>query len=838
MSRLVGLAGRRFFRRHPWQLALAIAGVALGVAVVTGVDLASGAAQRAFDVSRQVVAGAATHQIVGRAGDFDESLFRTLAVDRGLNRIAPVVEGRVVLDDGTVLTLTGVDPFSEPPFRSYGTSVGANGRTGALLMVPGAIVTTQQLATDLGIAPGGKIAVNAGGNRHILSLLGLIRPGKAEAPLLRDHLFADIATAQEVLGMTGRLSRIDLILGEAVAETIRREIPLDTELVPTGARSRNMLEMTEAFRVNLRALSLLALLVGAFLIYSTMSFLVVQRRRIIGTLRTMGVSRRQLFASVIWESLLVGLPGTGAGLLLGLALGRGLTSLVVRTIDDLYFRLEVAGIPLDWSLMLKGAALGVAVTVASSLGPAMEAAAVSPRTALSRASLERRVRRRLPLLVIMAVAAGVSAVVLLRVQTESLASAFAGMFAVIVAAALLTPPAIAVLTSGLMTAFGRILDMPLRMALRGVASSLSRTGVAVAALMVSVATVIGVGLMVGSFRASVDHWLGHSLRSDVYVSLDESWYADGGDGDRLATALARLPEVVRVSRSARTRITTANGEIRLWALDPAGAEWGLTLISGDPVEARRAFDTGDAVLLSESFARRSGLSLGDTITLPSASGSVQFDIAGTFRDYTSDQGVIALNMDRFRRDWRTRRIDGLGLTAMPGVDPGDLRREVDRTIGDVRGVRVRTNSEIRSASLEIFDRTFTITRVLQFLVGIVAFLGILSALQSLQMERVREVAILRALGWVPGQVRRLVIGQTAVLGLMAGMLAIPLGMVLAVILIRVINVRAFAWTMKFDLDPSVLAQGILLAAAAAVIGGVYPAWRSARRRPATDLREE
>ncbi len=838
MSHLVVLAGRRFFRRHPWQLALAIAGVALGVAVVTGVDLAGRAAQRAFDVSRQVVAGAATHQIVSRSGDFDEAVFRTLAIGRGLDRIAPVVEGRVVLDDGRVLTLSGFDPFSEMPFRRYGASLGGEGRTPALLTEPGAVVTTPELAADLGISPGGTIAVSVAGHHRTLKLVGLFQPGRTEAPLLQDHVFADIATAQEVLGLTGRLSRIDLILDDAAAAALRRDLPAGTDLVSTGARSRNMLEMTDAFRVNLRALSLLALLVGGFLIHSTMSFLVVQRRRVIGTLRTLGVSRRQLFAAVIQESMLVGLPGAGVGLLLGWVLGRGLTSLVVRTIDDLYFRLEVAGVPLDWSILVKGAALGIGVTLVSSLQPAMEAAAVSPRTALSRAALERRVRRRLPLLIVLAMAASLAAMALLSLDDDSLVTAFAGMFAVIVAAALVTPPVIAALMAGLMAALGRFLDMPLRMALRGVDASLSRTGVAVAALVVSVATVIGVGLMVGSFRSSVDRWLSDSLRSDVYVSLSESWYADGGDGDRLAATLAGLPTVARVSRSTRTRVTTSDGEIRLWALDPADAQWGLTLISGDPVSARRSFDAGRSVLLSESFARRSGLSVGDTISLPGASGRVEFGVAGIFRDYTSDRGVVALHMDRFRRDWRTRRIDGFGLSAAPGVDARDLRQAVDRALGGVGGIRVATNRDIRSASLAVFDRTFTVTRVLQLLVGVVAFLGVLSALQSLQMERIREMAILRALGWTPGQVRRLVLGQTAILGLTAGVLALPLGVALASILIRVINVRAFAWTMEFDLDASVLAQGIVLAAVAAVVGGMYPAWRSARRRPSADLRDE
>ena len=838
MSRLVARAGRRFFVRHPWQLALAIVGVALGVAVVTGVDLAGSAARRAFDASREAVVGEATHQIVSRTGLFDDAVFRTLAVDAGLRKIAPVLEGRIATEDGRVLTLTGIDPFSEPPFRNYGTSAGAGGPVGTFLTQPGAVLATENLAAELGIAAGDTLRVTAAGEPRTLKLVGFLEPGPTEEAILDDYLFADMATAQEILAHIGSLSRIDLILDDAAVDAVRAGLSPGLELISTGVRSQNMEEMTRAFRVNLFALSLLALLVGAFLIYSTMSFLVVQRRNVIGTLRTMGVSRRQLFMSVIQESFLVGIPGTVIGLLLGWLLGHGLTSLVVRTIDDLYFRLQVTGVPFEWSIVVKVVLLGLGVTVAASLGPAREAAMVSPRTVLSRASLERHARRRLPGLVLFAAVVMAVAAVLLTTGSGSLVPGFAGMFAVIVAAALLTPPAIVLMMDFLAKIIGPASDLPLRMAIRGVTASLSRTGVSVAALMVAVATVIGVGLMVGSFRASVDQWLADSLRSDVYISLDEIWYTDGGDGDRLAAALAELREVSLVSRSTRTRLAGKDGEIRLWALDSGHADWGLSLISGDAGEARRSFDAGRSVLISEPFARRSGLSVGESLELPTPRGTVELPIAGIFRDYTSDRGVVAIHMNRFRSDWEERRLDGLGLLAGDGVDTSDLRRAADRLLGDARGVRVASNSEIRAVSLSIFDRTFTITRVLQVLVGVVAFLGVLSALQSLQMERVREMAVLRALGWTPTQIRRLVIGQTALLGTSAGLLAMPLGIVLAVILIHVINLRAFAWTMGFEMDPGVLAQGLLLAAVAAYVGGLYPAWRSASRRPAADLRDE
>ncbi len=839
MSKLVQRAGWRFFLRHPWQLALAISGVALGVAVVTGVDLAGGAAMRAFDLSREAVVGRASHQALPQDGRMDESVYLTMRLGGTVKQAAPVVDGRVRAEAGgpLMLTMMGIDPLAEAPFRDYGASRG-DGPLGALMTEPGAVLGTRGLAQRLGLSMGERFTVFADGRDTTLRLVGWLEAEPERRAVLEEFLLADIATAQEVLGMLGQLSRVDLILGSDEIDSLRASIPADIELSATAARSQSMSEMTRAFRINLLALSLLALLVGAFLIYSTMSFLVVQRRTVIGTFRTLGVSRAQLFMSVLRESLLVGMPGTLIGLMLGWLLGAGLTRLVVRTIDDLYFQLQFSGLHLDGAALLKGVLLGIGVTVAASLAPAAEAAAVPPRSVLSRASLERRARRRLPWLLLSAGIALILGIGLIRFGPESLAVGFLGLLCVILAAAFAAPPAIVAMTA-VIARFGvRRLDMPSRMAVHGISSTLSRTGVAVAALMVAVASVIGVGVMVGSFRVSVDNWLQQSLRADIYISLDETWYAEPRDADALAARLEASDLVREVNRSVRHRLETGEEQIRLWALDPGSGDWGFELLQGDPGPARSDFLSGSAVWVSEPFARHRGLAVGDRLELATAQGRRQFNVAAVFRDYTSDRGVVAVYLPVFRAAWGIQRLGGLGLIAMPDADRDDIRDLVDRTLGDATGVQVASNVEIREVSLAIFDRTFTITRVLQVLVGIVAFLGILSALQSLQMERVRELAVLRALGWTPAQVRRLVITQTGLLGAAAGLLAAPLGMILAWFLVQVINMRAFGWSMGFHPDPATLGQGLVLAIAAALLGGIYPAWRSGQRQPARDLREE
>jgi putative ABC transport system permease protein len=345
--------------------------------------------------------------------------------------------------------------------------------------------------------------------------------------------------------------------------------------------------------------------------------------------------------------------------------------------------------------------------------------------------------------------------------------------------------------------------------------------------------------MVGSFRGSVDEWLAASLQADAYIRIDDPFYASaGGDGEALADRFRALPEVAGVSRSVRARLATGGEDLRVWGVDYGEGPWGMVVVDGDRPDLRDDFRAGSGVLVTEPWSRRTGLGVGDSVSVPTPSGATELPIMAVFRDYASDRGGLAMHLDLYRRLLQEDRLDGIGLLAADGVSPEQLRAAATPVVAAQDGLVLALNAEVRSVSMDIFDRTFTITRVLQALVGLVAFLGILGALQALQMERAREFAVLRAVGWTPGQVRRLVLGQTGLLGLAAGVLAVPLGLTLAWLLIRVINIRAFGWTIHFDPGPATLMQGITLAVVAALVGGAHPAWRAGARSPALDLREE
>lgn len=848
----------RYLDRHRWQFGLSIVGVALGVAVVVSVDLANASAQRAFDLSSDTVTGRATHQAVAGPGGIPEQAFARLRIEAGLRRIAPVVEGYVSwraepdaagpsgAPVARPLRLLGIDPFSEAPFRAGLGTEPLQLDLRPFLTRPGAVVMSAGTAATLGVAPGDALPVRVGTATRRLAVVDVLDASAVSAEAVADLLIADIATAQEVLGRAGRLTRIDMIFdatpdGAALLERARDLLPDGVRLAGAATRTETTRSMTRAFRLNLAALSLLALVCGAFLVYNTMSFSVVQRRELIGTLRALGVTRREIFALTLGEALTVGVAGTVLGLSGGIALGRVLVGLVTRTINDLYFVVAVSDLALDpWSLG-KGALLGVAGAVAAALPAALEATGAPPGAVLMRSQVEARARGRAVPLALGGGALLAGGAALLAVSGRDLVLSFAALFCAILASALLTPIAVIAAMRAAAAPMGALLGPLGRISARGVSASLSRTAVAVAALMIAVAVVIGVAVMIGSFRTTVTRWLDTVLVADLYVSAP-------GPARPPATftlapdTRARLEAIDGVRRVGTQRIlelpAADGGRVRLVVheIDAHGRS-GFPLVGGADDDVWDDLARADAVLISEPYAYRHGLARGDTLALLTERGLRDFRVAGVYYDYATEEGLVVLDRAVYERHWTDDALTSVTIYLEDGADEQPVSTAVRTALGDEE-LLVRSHRALRQASLELFDRTFLITGVLRLLVSLVAIIGVFSALMSLQLERAHEVGVLRALGLTPREVWRLTVSQAGLMGMVAGALAIPVGLALAAIMIFVINRRSFGWTLQMEATPEVLLQGFVIALAASLAAGLYPARRMSTTRPAVALREE
>jgi putative ABC transport system permease protein len=417
---------------------------------------------------------------------------------------------------------------------------------------------------------------------------------------------------------------------------------------------------------------------------------------------------------------------------------------------------------------------------------------------------------------------------------SELYAAFAGLFGVLAAGALLTPLATVALMSALDRVLARRAGIPVTLAVRGVSASLSRTGVATAALAVAVATVNGVGLMIASFRASLDDWLQTTLTADIYLSAPED---DGVLSDLVASgALTGLPGVEGLTLTRARVVPTAHGDVAIRAVQPGVRGWGLELVAGNGVAGFEALADGTGVIASERLLFAADLRVGDELELPSPGGLRRQPIVGAFRDFNTGVPAVVMALDRYRSDWGDDELTGVGVDLATAADAVAVETAIRSLVGPT--ARLRSSARLEELSLAVFDRTFKVTEVLRVLAGIVAFLGILSALLAIELERARELSVLRTLGFTPGGLGATLLTQTGLLGLAAGLAAVPIGTALALLLVHVINRRSFGWTMDFVLTPQALASGVLLAVIAALLAGIYPAWRASRIELGVALRED
>ncbi|NCF69338.1 MAG: FtsX-like permease family protein [Chloroflexi bacterium] len=845
--------GHRYLQRHPWQTVLMVIGIMLGVAVVVAIDLANASASRAFDLSTDMVVGRATHQIIGGPTGIEEKLYSDLR-RQGLEApTAPVIVEYVSSPDldGQPLQLLGVDPFAEAPFRNYLSSSNNSiplvdqGLTD-FFTKPGAILISTDLANRYGLAIGDTLGLNVAGQEQEVTIAGLLEPADTlSRRALEGILLVDVSTAQELSGRFGVLDRIDLILDgedETLVDQIESQLSPEYQLVEVAARAGSLSQITAAFRTNLVALSLLALIVGLFLIYNTMTFSVVQRRPLFGTLRALGVTRGELFRMIISEALMAGIIGTSLGLLLGIILGQGAVRLVSQTINDLYFVVSVRGVAIPPSSLVKGGLLGVLATALAAAAPAWEAASVTPQLALSRSGLEDKASTVVSRVAIAGLILILGGAVVLFLPSQDLIVSFGGTFAIIVGAAMLTPQVTGLLLRGFAPLSGRFWGAIGRLAPRNVVKSLSRTSVAVAALMIAVSVTIGVSLMISSFRNTVEVWLTQTVQGDIYISPPAAAGSQntGIIDPAVMTILASWPGVERIDTYRAVEVESADGPLTLaYTQNPnIGAERIYRSADREPAQIWPAMLDG-AVLVSEPLANRLKLPAeGAAISLRTPDGLRDFPIAGTYYDYASSQGIVLMAHPTFVSIWGDDTIGAVSLRMAPGIDGEELALDLANALAPIQLLDVRANASLRTEALAVFDRTFAITSAMQLLTTLVAFIGVLSALLSLQLDKQKELGVLRSVGLSVRQLWRLVLYESGLLGASAGLLAIPTGFALAVILIYIINRRAFGWTLQLHLEPYPFIEAFAVAVIAALAAAVLPTWRMSKKVVAQAIRGE
>ncbi len=852
MLSLETLLLRRFALRH-WRLAprqsLLLVGIlALGVAVFIAVRLANRAAVASFTHFTETITGRSDWIIQPAAGTLPESVLPELRAALGSRpvRIFPVVESTAARPRGTgesanfgrtTFTLLGVDLISVANLAhasnadsSYFTRQRGSDPRGRGTEAPPdfwsafragpQIWISPTLAASLGDAHTLDLVINE--QVHALPLAGVI-PGAADAPRIPANLILlDLPHLQRLTGKLGRLDRVEFLVEPGPrADERRDELRALLEKIGAGgerwtvtspgARRETAATMTRAFRLNLTVLSLIALLVGLYLIFQALDGAVVRRRSEIAILRSLGVEERTIRRTWLAEAAVLGLLGGALGLLLGWAGAQLSVRAVAQTVNALYYATTVASADLDAGEIALGLLLGLVSSLVAGWWPAREAARTPPAQVLVRSALAApgHVALRSAWLGAALVVAGIVCALLPPVRfagggrfpLAGYLAAFLWIFGGGVLCGFLLP-GVARLAHR-----ARAASAVARVALSHLAAPSGRHRLAVAALLCAIGMTAGMAILVASFETTVRGWVQRSLQADLYIS---------SNGAQSASSQNRLSPPVWRALAADPAVAAAS----VLSAYPIELDRTPTILTGADLRVVRArtdlpwvqapldeavFDparNATLALASESFAERFRKKRGDTVRVPTPAGPQTLTLAGIYADYGNERGSLMVERSRLVGWFADDYAANLSLFLHPGADAEALRTAL---LARHPGLAIYTNATLRSEILRIFRQTFSITYALEVIGVAVAVIGLALTLISVLLDRREELTTLRALGFA----RREIALATALEGTALAACAVVGGLILSLalgwLLIHVINKQSFGWTLGFALPWAQLA---------------------------------
>lgn len=840
-------------RRERIRSTLTLVGVSLGIAVLVAVRLASGSALRSFRDTVIGLAGRAELEIRGAAGPIDERITRTAAALPAVAAAAPVLERGAILrgEPDQAVTVLGVDLLADAALRDYsiltmgGAEAGSGDAALRALTQANAALVPAPLATRRGLRDGDSFRLLVNDRERTFLVAGILRLEGPFASAASNLVVLDIAAAQAAFAAPGVVDRVDLALRSnaprpLVVEEIRRALPAGLVVEPPAARGEQVERLLRAYRINLAALGFLSIVVGAFLVYNAVSVSVVRRRPAIATVRALGLSRSLVAAAFLAEGIAMGIVGSIAGTGLGIVLARGILGTVTRTIGYHYVQARVSDIAVDGSTVAMALVLGLLLSAAAGLAPALDAARVPPSRAMRRGALEVARKGVGRLAAVGALLLGVSAVAALGPQWEGIpVSGYASATLLIAGAVLLAPGLLVVLSRFAHRPAGRLLGAEGEVAAAGLVAAPGRTAVAACGLLVGLAMTVGVGTLVGSFRRTVDRWIGQTVRADLWVApLAGASGTRGATMDReVVETLSRVEGVVDVDPFVSTPVELPRGPtISLVAGDfrVAIRRVDIPFLRGEGNEILERSARDGLAILSEVLSNRLGLREGDAVDVPTPRGAARFSIGGVFRDFSSDQGVLVLDWSAFSRWFDGTRVSSVGIYLEPGVEPARARSAVERALGPQRLVSIRTSRDLREEGLHVFDETFRVPGILEIIALVIAVLGVANTLLELTLDRRSEIVTLRFLGLSRARVARMLVFEAGILGAAGTALGLATGAALSWLLVNVINRQSFGWTIDLDPPWARLAASVALLFAATLASALYPAREAAR----LDLRFE
>jgi putative ABC transport system permease protein len=833
---------------HPLRTSLTVLGVALGVALLVAVVTVNRSVLRGVMATFDDISGKADLEIAAGSSGFGDELTDTVRGVAGVGKVGlvlqqvasilhPRAQGERVLVVGTDL-LSADDAY----FRAYASADLDEIKRDPLPFLNSTqnILLGRKLAERLGCRLHDKLALATGTGIQQFEVRGLLELGGIGSAFDGAIAVMDFQAMQLAFSRGRNVDRIEVALAPGaelavVTQRLRAALGAGFTIEPPARKGERVARMLGGVRTALSMASVIALLVGAFLIHNTMAISVVQRKREIGTLRALGARARDVRALLTLEGVLLGLVGSLLGVALGVAISRALLRSTSQVLNQTYMQIAASELALDPWVLAGGALLGVGGATAAAALAARKATALGPLQALATSGVVTAARpRAIPnARDAAALALALAAWGLLRLPPRNGVplAAFAASGLVLLAGVLLLPRLVQ-LQQAIVARAGRLLLLEGRLANANLSRDLGRTSSTAAALMVGVAMVTAFSTFTRSFSSAIEAWVEQTIPGDLFITNASSVPGASSRNvpmaDVLREQLLALPEVEDVRRVQVTEIVYGGLPVKLVStdLDAFARHARLSTLEGSPEQALRGLARG-GVAVSENFARRFGVHRGELVPLGAARGARKFEVAAVVVDYTSDMGTVLMGRETFAASYGDERVGTYELYLRAGAEREAVRKAIDRRFGAQHNLFVLTNQEVRADIRGRTTQVFALLRALEVVALLVAVLGLANALFANIVDRVREIGVLRALGMTRRAVSTMVMSEGALIAALGLISGVIVGCALGHIMIRHINLASTGWHFPFELAGTSLLELALFTMTASCIAGFFPARETA-----------